>query len=460
MNALPAATGCVNIGEEGMYSIRTAEYCTRMKSLSLGFLGCGNIGGGVYRLLHEMEETLLQRDQLSLRVAKILVKNVDEALAINASKGLDVPRTLLTEHAEDVTQDPSIDIVCEFMGGEQPAARFMEDALRHGKHVVTANKVALALNWSALQRAAEENHVGLWFEASVGGVIPIIRVLNINLESDRIDRIFGIINGTTNYILTRMAQEGKDYNEVLADAQRLGLAEPNPATDVEGMDAAYKLSILASLAFHGRVTYSNVYREGITGIKAQDIAFGQEMGYTLKLLGIAKKQGSTVETRVHPTFLPKDHPLARVDGSLNAIFVHGMYCQDMMLQGRGAGDMPTASAICGDIVEAALCEKPHYPTFANTEMPSPDFAFTDNWITRAYIRLSAVDAPGVLSRVSECFAKEQVSIASMLQKEDTKEGRVPLIFITHPAHEQAIQRAIAHLDPSICVLEQMIRVEE
>ncbi len=430
-----------------------------MQQVSLGFLGCGNIGGGVYRLLEEMGGELARRDHLQVRVEKILVKNIEEALQINAAKGLNVPRELLTEKAEDVTSAPGISIVCEFMGGEQPAARFMEQALQNGKHVVTANKVALALNWDRLQRTAEEHHAGLWYEASVGGVIPVIRVLNRNLEADEIDRVFGIINGTTNYILTRMAKEGKDYEDVLKDAQRLGLAEPNPAADVEGMDAAYKLSILASLAFHGRVTYQQIYREGITGISAKDIAFGQEMGYTLKLLGIAKKQGSTVETRVHPTFLPKDHPLAGVDGSLNAIFIHGKYCRDMMLQGRGAGDMPTASAICGDIVEAALCTEPSYPTFDNTPEPSPEFQFTDNWMTRAYIRLSAVDAPGVLQKVSECFALESVSIASMMQKEAEGEERVPLIFITHPAHEQAIRRALERLDRNVCSLEQMIRVE-
>ncbi len=431
----------------------------QIKQVSLGFLGCGNIGGGVFRLLRDMHDELLARDHIDIVIRKILVKDIEEALEINARKGLDVPRELLTENASDVTQDSEIQIVCEFMGGEQPAARMMEAALNASKHVVTANKVALALNWAQLQAAAERSGVGLWYEASVGGVIPIIRVLSVNLESDRIDRIYGIINGTTNYILTRMTQEGKDYGEILADAQKLGLAEPNPEADVEGMDAAYKLSILASLAFHGRVTYGNIYREGITGIQAEDIAFGREMGYTLKLLGIAKRQGNVVETRVHPTFLPASHPLARVDGSLNAIFVHGAFCQDMMLQGRGAGDLPTASAICGDIVEAALTG-PRYPTFENTPEPCPDFTFTDNWLTRAYIRLSAVDAPGVLARVSECFGAESVSIASMLQKEGTVNGRVPLIFITHPAREQAIRRAAARLDPSICTLEQMIRVEE
>ncbi len=345
----------------------------RMKQVNIGFLGCGNIGGGVWRLLSEMHDELILRHGIDVCVRKVLVKSIPEALEINSRKGLEVPLEVLTEKAEDVTDAADLDIVCEFMGGEQPAASFMHRALETGKTVITANKVALALNWAQLQQAAEKSGAGLWYEASVGGVIPVIRVLNTNLESDRIDRVMGIINGTTNYILTRMSQEGKDYAEVLSEAQRLGLAEPNPEADVEGMDAAYKLSILASLAFHGRVTYQKVHREGISSISAMDIAFGREMGYTLKLLAIAKKDGSVVEVRVHPTFLPNEHPLARVDGSLNAIFIHGAYCRDMMLQGRGAGDMPTASAICGDIISASSGEKPVYPSFRNTVEDDPAF---------------------------------------------------------------------------------------
>ncbi len=431
-----------------------------MKKIFIGFLGCGNIGGGVWRMLADMHGEIENRDGLDLRVKRVLVKDIREALALNASKGLDVPEAVLTENAADVTDDGEISIVCEFMGGEQPAARFMKRALENGKTVITANKVALALNWAELQETAEKNGAGLWYEASVGGVIPVIRVLNTNLEADRIDRVMGIINGTTNYILTRMSKEGKDYAEVLAEAQRLGLAEPNPEADVEGMDAGYKLSILASLAFHGRVTYQRIYREGITDISARDIAFGREMGYTLKLLAIAKRDGNVVECRVHPTFLPSDHPLAMVDGSLNAIFIHGDYCRDMMLQGRGAGDKPTSSAICGDIISAALAEKPFYPSFKNTPEDHPGFTFTDNWRTSAYIRLSAKDEKGVLTRVAGCFSREDVSIASMMQKNAAVDGRVQLIFITHPAPEQAIRRAISLFDGSICRLETMIRVEE
>ena len=430
-----------------------------MKKVFIGFLGCGNIGGGVWKLLSNMHEELKNRDGIDLCVKRVLVKDVEEAVELNRRKGLEVPREILTENAADVTGDPDISLVCEFMGGEHPASDFMLNALENGKSVVTANKVALALQWDKLQAAAEKNGVGLWFEAAVGGVIPVIRSIQTNLESDRIDRVMGIINGTTNYILTRMSREGKDYNDVLADAQRLGLAEPDPAADVEGMDSAYKLSILASLAFHGRVTYPRVNREGITKVTPEDISYGAEMGYVLKLLAIAKKDGNEIEVRVHPTFLPKDHPLAKVDGSLNAIFIHGAFCNDITLQGRGAGDMPTASAICGDLIEAVLSGTPRYPSFKNTAEDDPSFTFTDNWKTSAFIRLSVEDRPGVLSHVADCFAREGVSIATMMQKDVRPDGRVSLIFITHPAPEQALKRAVDRINGEICRLEQLIRVE-
>ncbi len=422
------------------------------KIVKLGFLGCGNIGGGVWHLLNDMHDELFRRDGLDLRVEKALVLSIPRART-------DVPKEILTESADDVLANPEIDIVCEFMGGEHPAADFMQRALENGKTVVTANKMALALNWDKLDAAARKTGAGLYYEASVGGVIPVIRSLTVSLEADRIDRVMGIVNGTTNYILTRMTREGSDYADVLADAQRLGLAEPNPAADVEGFDAAYKLSILSSIAFHTRVPYAKVYREGITGVTAADIAVGREMGYVLKLLAIGKRDGDTVEVRVHPTFLPESHPLARVDGSLNAIFIHGAYCQDMMLQGRGAGDKPTASAICGDIVHAALNDRPTRPSFANTPEADPALTFSDDWLCRYFIRVDAADAPGVLAHAAQTFAAEGVSIDSMLQK-SASEGRAQLIFITHEAGEKAIRRAIDALDASVARVEGVIRVEK
>ena len=422
------------------------------KTVRLGFLGCGNIGGGVWHLLQDMHDEILARDGIDLQVTKALVLSIPLART-------DVPREILTENADDVLTDPAIDIVCEFMGGEQPAARFMQKALENGKTVVTANKMALALNWHLLDAAARKSGAGLYYEASAGGVIPVIRVLTVSLEADRIDRVMGIVNGTTNYILTRMTREGSDYAEVLADAQRLGLAEPNPAADVEGFDAAYKLSILSSIAFHSRVTVDRIYREGITGVTPEDIAFGREMGYTLKLLAIGKRSGDTVEVRVHPTFLPDSHPLARVDGSLNAIYIHGAFCQDMMLQGRGAGDKPTASAICGDILHAAMGNPPARPSFRNTAEPDPAFVFNEDWRSRYFIRMQAEDRPGVLAHVADTFAKEGISIASVRQK-DGKDGLADVVIITHEAGENAVRRAQEALNGDIVRVASVIRAED
>ena len=425
-----------------------------MKEIVIGFLGCGNVGGGVWELLQGFAPEIAHRDQLSIRVKKVLVRDVNKARSCSVSP------SLLTTDPEEVLCDPEISLVAEFMGGEQPATEYMLRALQNGKTVVTANKVAVALNWHKLQAAAQANHVGLYYEASVCGAIPIINALMNPLQANRITKLMGIINGTTNYILSRMSAQGESYDTVLKDAQKLGLAEPDPSSDVEGLDAAYKLSIMASLAFHARVPFKAVYREGITRITAMDIACGKEMGYVLKLLAIAKRDGNTIEVRVHPTFLPQNHPLSSVNGSFNAVYLHGHACQEMMLQGRGAGDMPTASAVVGDILHAAMVDVHVHPTFANQAEPAKELIFTNNWTTKYYIRVSATDAPGVLSAVAGCFAKENVSIASMMQKGSVEDGRVPLVFITHTASEQSMQAALASMNPAVCRLESMIRVED
>ena len=424
-----------------------------MKEVVIGFLGCGNVGGGVWNLLENFRKEIAHRDHLSIRVKKVLVRNPDKA------RSCDVPRELLTTMVEDVVADPEISIVVEFMGGEQPATEYMLQALRAGKTVVTANKVAVALNWHRLQAAAQDHHVGLYYEASVCGAIPIIDALMHSLQANRISHMMGIINGTTNYILSRMYENGEDYKDVLGDAQRLGLAEPNPAADVEGYDAAYKLSIMASLAFHARVPFSKIYVEGITKLTAMDIACGKDMGYVLKLLAVAKRDGDNIQVRVHPTFLPKAHPLSQVNGSFNAVYLHGHACQEMMLQGRGAGDMPTASAVVSDILHAAAADIHMHPTFANTADADATLTFDDNWECQYFIRLAAADRPGVLAQVAGWLAAEGVSIATMLQKGKTDDDRVPLIIVTHAAHEQDLKRALAAFDPAVCTVESMIRVE-
>ncbi len=425
-----------------------------MKEVVIGFLGCGNVGGGVWRLLEDIRRENAHRHHLSVRVKKILVRDVHKA------RTCAVPQELLTTSVNEVVEDPEITIVVEFMGGEQPATEYMLRALNAGKTVVTANKVAVALNWHRLQAAAQERNVGFYYEASVCGAIPIINVLQHSLQANRIEHIMGIINGTTNYILSRMYENGEDYRDVLGDAQRLGLAEPNPAADVEGFDAAYKLSIMASLAFHGRVPFAKVYTEGITKLTAMDISCGKEMGYVLKLLAIAKRDGNTVQVRVHPTFLPESHPLSSVNGSFNAVYLRGHACREMMLQGRGAGDMPTASAVVSDILCAATASEHVHPTFANTPDADPSLIFDDNWKSQYFIRLAAEDQPGVLAKIAGWLAQENVSIATMLQKGKADNDRVPLIFVTHAAPEKSLRKALDNFDPALCTVESVIRVED
>ena len=414
----------------------------------LGLLGLGNIGGGVWDLIRTFGADLKERTGVALRVKKALV--LDKAV----HGGREVPDEVLTTDSADILEDPEIQIVCEFLGGEHPAADYMLKALENGKTVVTANKMALSLHWDELRAMARKTGAGLYYEASVGGAIPVINALQGPLIANRIEQVMGIVNGTTNYILTRMAAEGADYDTVLKDAQRLGLAEPDPSADVEGMDAAYKLSIMGSMAFHSRIYVEQIYREGITKVSPEDIAFGREMGYVLKLLAIGKQSGGSIEARVHPVFLPADHPLARVDGSLNAVYLFGHSFRDMMLEGRGAGDTPTASAIVGDIIQAA--QNSVHPMIFLREDSLP---VTDDWESKYFIRMKAKDAPGVLAEVTGMLAGEGISVSTMMQKGAAPGGKATLIVITHLAPESAVQRVVRSLNPEICQVENVIRVE-
>ena len=414
----------------------------------LGLLGLGNIGGGVWDLIREFGSELEKRTGVALEVRKALV------LDKRFHGGKEVPEEVLTTEAADILEDPEIGIVCEFLGGEQPAASYMLRALENGKSVVTANKMALCLHWDELRAMARKTGAGLYYEASVGGAIPVINALQSPLIANRIEHLMGIVNGTTNYILTRMAAEGADYDAVLKDAQRLGLAEPNPAADVEGMDAAYKLSIMGSLAFHSRIYVEQIYREGITKVTPEDIAFGREMGYVLKLLAIGKQSGGEIEARVHPAFLPADHPLARVDGSLNAVYLFGHSFRDMMLEGRGAGDTPTASAIVGDIIQAAQNQTHPMPFLREEPLP-----VADDWKSKYFIRMKAKDAPGVLADVTGRLAAEGISVSAMMQKGAAPGSKATLIVITHIAPESAVRRVVGSLNPEICEVQNVIRVE-
>lgn len=423
-----------------------------MKTVTVGFLGCGNIGCGVWKLLNEFKADIAHRSGATFEIKRILVRD------IHKKRDEIVPAELLTTDPAQVTDDPEIEMVLEFMGGEEPATRYMLRALEMGKTVVTANKMALALNWHILQDAAEKHGSGLYYEAAVCGAIPIIRTTMDSLQSNRIEEMMGIVNGTTNYILTKMSQEGSDYAQVLGDAQRLGLAEPDPTSDVEGFDAAYKLSILSSLAFHARVPFDVIYRQGITQVNAQDIAFGKELGYTLKLLAIAKRAGNVIEARVHPTFIPDSHPLSSVSGSFNAIFLHGHACDDMMLFGRGAGSAPTASAVVSDMLYAVSRDTPRHPTFHNTDTLAPGLKVTDDWHCSFYVRLDASDQPGVLAHITTILGQEGISIRNLMQR-DAVNGHAQIVLITHDAGERAVRKALSAMESEDVKVESMIRVE-
>lgn len=420
--------------------------------VTIGFLGCGNIGSGVWRLINEMAPAIEHREKVRLRVKRMLVRNMNKARP-------NVPHELLTTNPDDVLGDPEISIVAEFMGGAEPANTYMQRALAAGKTVVTANKMALALNWSKLQATATASGAGLFYEASVCGGIPIIRTITTSLQANRFSRVVGIINGTTNYILSEMTAKGLDYAEALAQAQRLGLAEPDPSADVNGLDAAYKLSILSTLAFHARIPFDRIYCEGITGVAAEDIEFGRSAGYTVKLLAIAKRAGQTVEARVHPAFIPSDHPLASVSGSYNAVFLTGNAVDDLMLYGRGAGDMPTASAIVSDLINASKAQHFEQPTFLNRPIPPDDLTIDANFRSKFYVRMSVADRVGVLEALAGAFARQNVSIASMGQTKHGP-GRVPLTVTTHETCESAMRAALASISEETAIVRSVIRIEE
>ncbi len=420
-----------------------------MEKIAIGFLGCGNIGCGVYKLLESYGAQIEANEGVAFDVRKILVRSLGK------KRAYDVDERLLTDKPEDVLDDPDIAIVMEFMGGNEPASSYMIRALEHGKTVVTANKMALASRWDEIVAAAREHQSGLYYEASVCGAVPIIRAINDSLQANRITSVMGIINGTTNYILTRMSSEGAAYADVLADAQRLGLAEPDPTADVEGYDAAYKLSILSTLAFHKHVPVTSVYREGITNVTPLDVQCGKEFGLTLKLLAVAKEEDGVVQARVHPTFVPNAHPLASVNNAFNAVYVQGHACGEMMFYGRGAGDMPTASALVSDLIKAAKTKRHTMPAVA-----AGDCVMAEDWHCVHFIRMQAKDQPGVLSYVCGKFAEHGVSIASMVQKgEGEQSGSVQLIFLTHTASEKAVRTALGEMDSAMVIQGSVIRVE-
>lgn len=423
-----------------------------MKQIGIALIGLGTVGSGVYKTIAMEKSNIEHKEGVSLNLKKVLALEY----------AFDIPEELKAkDFYKDIIADESIDVVVELIGGLSPAKEFILAALDAKKTVVTANKELMARCWPELNAAAKKSGAGLYFEASVGGGIPVLRTIWDSLQANEITSLMGIINGTTNYILSKMEENKASFEDVLKEAQQLGMAEANPKNDVEGLDAMYKLSILSSMAFHARVPIEYICCEGITNISQEDIAYGNEFGYTIKLLAIGKKRGKTIEARVHPTMIPKTHPLAAVRGAFNAIFIHGNIVDDIMLYGRGAGDMPTASAVVSDIIYAAGREQHHYTTFYNEDSVSVELSFENNWECAFFIRLIAQDKPGVLAKIASAFGKHGVSIASVRQQGESKDN-VPLILITHKAKEISLRRAIEELGdiPEVISVANTIRVEE
>ena len=423
-----------------------------MKSVGIAILGFGTVGGGTYNILAERKERIKEEYGVDITVKAIYVRNPKKAIANGA------PQELVTSNFDDVITNSSIDIVAECIGGIEPAKTFLIEALKAGKNIVTANKELFAKHWGELEKYAQETKAGMYFEATCGGGIPVIRTLTQAMQANTLLQIKGIINGTTNYILSRMSDEGASYADVLADAQALGFAEADPTADVEGFDASYKLSILSSLAFNRFLPVELIYREGISNVQAEDIAIGKQLGYTIKLLAIAKLIDGKIEARVHPVFLKNSHPLASVSGSFNGIFLVGDNVGDIMLYGRGAGSLPTGSAVVSDIVFCARqIEHARYAEISDVIKKQDIISdFTSDY----YMRMTVLDISGVLSQITSIFADNNISITSMRQ--DAGEGVVSIVLVTHKSSENNIRKAIKEIESlsEVQKINAVIRVEK
>ncbi|MGH8979113.1 MAG: homoserine dehydrogenase [Acidimicrobiia bacterium] len=405
-----------------------------MAEVRVGILGCGNVGAALVRLLHNDADLISRRTGVRLQVVRVAVRNLAK------DRGVDLADGVLTHDAEAVVTDPDVDVIVETIGGVEPARSLVLNALKASKPVVTANKELLANFGEELFEAAENAGVDLLFEASVAGGIPLMRPLRESLAGERIRRVMGIVNGTTNFILTRMSEEGSSFADALGEAQRLGYAEPDPTADIEGFDAGAKTAIIASIAFGARVVAGDVYREGITNVSADDIAAARELGYVVKLLGVAEEVDGRVGARVHPAMVPVDHPLASVRGSYNAVFIEGEAVGQLMFLGRGAGGAPTASALLGDLIDAAKNLRSGSRGATIGRLHKSAIRPIDETASQFYISLDAADRPGVLAAIAGVFGTHEVSIQSMQQKGKGDEAR--LIFVTHLARESAMSATI------------------
>ena len=429
--------------------------------IGIGLLGLGVVGTGVAEALLSKRNELAKRSGAPLFLRRALVRDPNKSRALGASV------TPVTDPTR-VIEAPDVDIVVEVMGGEQPACAYLERALKAGKHVVTANKEVMAKHGPRLLSLAQEHRAHLRFEASVGGGIPVIGPLQRDLLANDITSIRAIINGTTNYILTEMSQKGLDFSVALAQAQQLGYAEPDPTNDVEGIDAAFKLAVLATLAFHTRVTAADVPHEGITRMRAKDFLYARELGYAIKLLALATRDGNGLTVRVHPVLLPLETLLAKVDGAFNAIEIKGDLTGTVTFHGLGAGPRPTSSAILGDVVNIAraMCDGQSAP-LSSPAADGPEeqglrLRHMAELQTQYYLRLNVADRPGVLAQIATVLGQHEISIAAVVQKDADAQARTAeLVITTHPANEARMHHALDAITrlPVMTAVNNLIRVE-
>jgi len=433
-----------------------------MKEIKVGLIGFGTVGSGVAKILQKNSRLVEKR-----MGAKIVLRRIAD-VDLETDRGVKLKPGILTRRAEDVIGDPEIDIVMELIGGIEPAKTFILKAIRNRKHIVTANKALLALHGDEIFREAHRFGVDVNFEASVGGGIPLIRSIKEGLVANRIQSIFGILNGTSNYILSKMTDEGRNFKEVLREAQEEGYAEADPTYDVEGIDAAHKLTILIRLAFGTPMQFKEIFIGGISKITPLDIQFSREFGYRIKLLAIAKLDQGKIEARVHPTMIPEGHLLSTVDGVFNAIYIKGDAVGPTLFYGQGAGQMPTGSAVVGDLVELgrnvlvqAAGRRVPLLSFQESAIEKIPLKKMDEVVMPFYMRFSALDRPRVLSKISGILGKNDISIAAVIQKGRQVNGAVPIVMMTHEAKEENVHRALKEIDRLGVILGKtiFIRVE-
>lgn len=428
------------------------------RSVGIGIVGLGTVGGGVVRLIQKHHDDYVAAYGADLRIVRAC------ALEQSRAEELGIGAEAFTTDWHDVVSDPAVDIVIELIGGEHPATEIFESAFASGKHVVTANKALLGRHVEALGAKAAAAGVQIRCEAAAGGGIPIVGTLEHDLVGNQVLTIAGIMNGTTNYILTRMAAEGLDYSDVLADAQRLGYAEADPTADVDGFDAASKIAILGSIGFHTRITTDDVYMQGIRDITSEDIAVARDMGYVIKLLAIARNTDEGVDVRVHPAMIPATHQLAAVNGAMNAVFVVGDAVGETMFYGAGAGSFPTASAVVGDVLSLSEHISRGTAPMAEPEPFGRNLSIRDieDLSTNYYIRLKVADRVGALAETVDAFASKNISIKQVMQLDGGNEDSCSVVFLTHTCSERDVRAAIDALKGASCLQEigSVIRIED